>query len=169
MVITPLPALIMYQIHPRVIDLPPYEFYQVHTLSSRHCPFPRPGNPSRPSCRPQSQNSGPTMPIRRYDGAIFLPPQIYKLLSQDAMKPLKAYNTETISRFHQRKAHNTDIAETPQNDLPEPSVPENDTADLPESDLDIPDYPILDVVNSQCHSSEDLDQPLQAYQGMVPP
>ena len=50
------------------IDLPPDKFYQVHTLSSRRPPSPRPGNPSRPSFRPQSQNSGPTKPIRRYDG-----------------------------------------------------------------------------------------------------
>ena len=100
------------------IDLPPDEFYQVHTLSSRHPPSPRPGNPSRPSFRPQSQNSGPTKPIRRYDGPIFLPPQIYKLLSQDAMKALKAYNTEAINRFHQRKVHNTEIVETPQDEPP---------------------------------------------------
>ena len=71
------------------IDLPPDEFYQVHTLSSRHLP----GNPSRPSFRPQSQNAGPNKPTRRHDGPIFLPPQINKLLSQDAMKALKAYNT----------------------------------------------------------------------------
>ena len=85
------------------IDLPPDEFYQVCTLSSRHPPSSRPGNPSRPSFRPHSQNSGSTKPIRRYDGPIFLPPQIYKLLSQDAMKALKAYNTEVINRFHQRR------------------------------------------------------------------
>ena len=60
------------------IDLPPDEFYQVHTLSSRHPPSPRAGSPSRPPFRPQSQTSGPTKPIRRYDGPIFLPPQIYK-------------------------------------------------------------------------------------------
>ena len=96
------------------IDLHPDRFYQVHTLSSRHPPSPRPGNPSRPSFRPQSQTSRPTKPIRRYDGPIFLPPQIYKLLSQDAMKDLKAYNTEAISRFHQRKVHNTEIVESPQ-------------------------------------------------------
>ena len=107
-------------------DLPPDAFYQVQTLSSRHPPSPRPGNSSRPSFRPQSQNSGPTKPIRRYDGPIFLPPQIYKLLSQDAMKALKAYNTEEINRFHQRKVHNTVIVESTQNDLPEPSVPGND-------------------------------------------
>ena len=146
------------------IDLPPDEFYQVHALSSRHPPSPRPGQPSRPSFRPQSQHSGPTKPIRRYDGPIFLPPQIYKLLSQDAMKALKAYNSEAITRFHQRKVHNTEIVETPQDDPPGPPVPENDLLDLPESDLDIPDDPILDFVNSQCHSSEDLDQALQAYQ-----
>ena len=96
------------------IDLPPDEFYQIHALSSRHPPSPRPGQPSRPSFRPQSQHSGPTKPITRYDGPIFLPPQIYKLLSQDAMKALKACNTEAITRFHQRKVHNTEIVETPQ-------------------------------------------------------
>ena len=146
------------------IDLPPDEFYQVHALSFRHPPSQRPGQPSRPPLRPQSQHSGPTKPIRRYDGPIFLPPQINKLLSEDTMKALKAYNTEAITRFHQRKVHNTEIVEKPQDDPPGPPVPDNDPPDLPESDLDIPDDPILDFVNSQCHSSEDLDQALQAYQ-----
>ena len=151
------------------IDLPPDEFYQVCTLSSRHPPSPRPGQPSIPSFRLQSQHSGPTKPIRRYDGPIFLPPQIYKLLSQDAMKALKAYNTEAINRFHQRKVHNTKIVETPQDEPPGPPVPKNDLPDLPESDLDIPDDPILDFVNSQSHSSEDLDQAHQAYQAYQVP
>ena len=75
------------------IDLPPDEFYQVHALSSWHPPSQRSGQPSRPPFKPQSQHSGPTKPIKRYDGPIFLPPQIYKLLSQDAMKALYAYNT----------------------------------------------------------------------------
>ena len=149
------------------IDLPPDRFYQVYTLSSRHPPSP--AGLSRPYFRPQSQNSGPTKPIRRYDGPIFLPPQIYKLLSQDAMKALKAYYTEAINRIHQRKVHNTEIVEPPQNDLPEPSVPEYDPPDLPESHLDILDDPSLDFVNSQCHSSEDLDQALQAYQAYQVP
>ena len=79
------------------------------------------------------------------------------------MKTFKDYNTEAINRFHQRKVHNTEIVETPKNDLPEHPVPKNDL-DLSESDLDIPEDPSLAFVNSQCHSSEDLDQPLQAYQ-----
>ena len=100
---------------------------------------------------------------------MFLPPQIYKLLSQDAMKALKAYNTEAINRFYQRKVHNTEIMESPQNNLPETRAPGNNRPDFPESDLDISDDPILDLVNSQCHSSEDLDQALQAYQAYQVP
>ena len=85
------------------------------------------------------------------------------------MKALKAYNTEAITRFLQGKVHNTEIVETPQDESPGPPVPENDLPDIPESDLDIPDDPILDFVNSQCHSSEDLDQALQAYQAYQVP
>ena len=151
------------------IDLPPDEFYQVHALSSRHPPPQRPGQPSRPPFRPPSQNSRPTNPIRRYDGPIFLPPQIYRLLNEDALKALKTYNTDAISRFHKRKVHNTEIVEEPQDDPPGSPVSENDLPDLPESDLNIPDDPILDFVNSQCHNSEDLDQALQAYQSFQIP
>ena len=120
------------------IDLPPDEFYQVHALSSRHPPSQRPGQPTRPPFRPQSQNPRPTNSIRRYDGPIFLPPQIYRLLSEDALKALKSYNTEAISRFHKRKVHNTEIVEEHQDGPPGPPVSENDLPDLPESDLNIP-------------------------------
>ena len=41
------------------------------------------------------------------------------------MEALKAYNTEDINRFHQRKVHNTEIVETPQDEPPGPPVPEN--------------------------------------------
>ena len=146
------------------INLPPDVFYQIHALSSRHPPSPRPCNPSRPPFRPHSQQSGHQKCIKRYDGPIYLPPQIYKLLSQDGMKALKPYNTEAIYRYHQRKVHNTEDVEIPQDDPPKPSVPNNGPSDLSESDLDIPDGPILDFVNSQCHNSEHLDQALQAYE-----
>ena len=85
------------------------------------------------------------------------------------MKAMTAYNTEAITRFHQRKVHNTEIVETPQGEPPGPPVPENDLSDLPESNLDIPEDPILELVNSQCCSSEDLDQALQAYQAYQVP
>ena len=102
-------------------------------------------------------------------GPIYLPPQIYKLLSQDAMKALKAYNTKAINIFHQRKVHNTEVVETLLDDPPEPPVPENGPSDLRESDQDIPDDSILNFVNSQCHNSEDLDQALQAYKAYQVP
>ena len=79
------------------IDLPPDEFNQVHALSSRHPPSQRPGQPSRHPFRTQSQHSGSTKLIRRYDVPIFLPPQIYRLLNEDALKALQAYNTEAIN------------------------------------------------------------------------
>ena len=85
------------------------------------------------------------------------------------MKALKACNTEGITRFHQRKVHNTEIVEAPQADPPGPPVPENDLPDLPESDLDIADDTVLGFVKSRCHKSEDLDQALQAYQAYQVP
>ena len=57
-------------------DLPLDEFYQIHALSSRHPPSPRPGDPSRPPFRSHSHQSGPSKPIKGYDGLIYLPPQI---------------------------------------------------------------------------------------------
>ena len=38
------------------------------------------------------------------------------------MKALKGYNTEAITRFQQRKVHNTEIVEIPQDDPPGPPV-----------------------------------------------
>ena len=95
------------------IDLPPDEFYQVNALSSRHPPPQRPGQPTRPPFRPPSQNSRPNNPIRRYDGPIFLPPQIYRLLSEDALKALKAYNTEAISRSTRGKSTTLNLWKSP--------------------------------------------------------
>ena len=91
------------------------------------------------------------------------------LLSQDAMKALNAYKTEALNRFHKGKVHNTDVVEIPQDDPCEPSVPDSDLSDLPESDLDFPEDTSLNIVNSQCHSSEDLDQALWAYQAYQVP
>ena len=52
------------------IDLPPDAFYQIHAISSRHPPPPRPGNSSRQPFRPQSQQSGLQKPFKKYDGPI---------------------------------------------------------------------------------------------------
>ena len=93
------------------IDLPSDEVYQIHALSSRHSPPSRPSHLPKPPFRPQSQQSGPQKSFKRYDGHIYLPPQIYKLLSKGAMKELKAYNSEALNKLHKRKVHNTDVVE----------------------------------------------------------
>ena len=59
------------------------------------------------------------------------------------MKALKAYNTEAINRFHQRKVHSTDVMEEPQEDPPGPSEPDSGLSELPETDLGIPEDPSL--------------------------
>ena len=83
------------------------------------------------------------------------------------MTALKAYTTDAIKRFHKRKVHN--VVEEPQINPHEPSEPDSGISDLPETDLNIPEDPILDFVNSQCHSSYDVDQALQAYQAKQVP
>ena len=54
--------------------------------------------------------------------------------------------------------------ELPQKDPPEPSGPYTGPSDLPESKLAIPDDPTPHFMSSHVHSSENLDQALQAYQ-----
>ena len=54
--------------------------------------------------------------------------------------------------------------EIPQDDPPEPSLPDCGLSELPEGVLEIPEDPSLNFAKSQCHRSEKLDQPLQAYQ-----
>ena len=151
------------------IDLSSDEFYQIHALSSRHPPSPRRGSPPKPHFRPQSQQSGPQKSFKMYDGPAYLPPQIFRLLSQDAMKGLKAYNTEAINWFHKRKVHTTDVVEEPQIDAHEPSDPDSGLSGLPATDLSIPEDSILNFVNSQCHKSDDLDLALQASQAYQVP
>ena len=72
------------------IDLPPDAFYQIHALSSRHPPSPRPDKPLQTTFQAPFSTIRAQKHIKTYDGPIYLPPQIYKLLSQDAMKALKA-------------------------------------------------------------------------------
>ena len=54
----------------------------------------------------------------------FHPKLIFKLLSQNTTKALKAYNTVVINRFHRRTVHNTEVVEIPQDAPPKPSNPE---------------------------------------------
>ena len=149
------------------IGLPPDEFYQIHALSSRHPPPPRPGNPPKPPFRPHSQQSGPQKVFKRYDGPIYLAPNIFKLLSQDAMKLCRPITLRPSIDFTRGRSTALKLWKSFRMRSAESSVPDTGLlgpSDLPDSDLTISDHPILNYVNSQCHSSEDLDRALQAYE-----
>ena len=109
------------------IGMPAEEFYQVHTTNLNRPPpvssiTPRKPTPSPPHGRPSP---------RRSPGPIFLPTNIYKLLSDVAIKELKKHNATTRSTPPPRRAvntHDTDThpentpTETPTGD-PTPQIP----------------------------------------------
>ena len=109
------------------IDMPAEEFYQVHTTNLNRPPpvssiTPRKPTPSPPHGRPSP---------RRSPGPIFLPANIYKLLSDMAIKELKKHNATTRSTTPPKWAvhtHDTDShpehppTDTPTGD-PTPQIP----------------------------------------------
>ena len=85
------------------IDIPAEEFYQVHTTNHN-----RPSNVSTltPRKPPTAPPTGRPNPIRS-PGPIFLPANIYKLLSDVAIKELKKHNATTRSAPPPKRAVNT--------------------------------------------------------------
>ena len=73
------------------IDMPAEEFYQVHTTPRKPTTAPPTGRPT----------------LRRSPGPIFLPANIYKLLSDVAIKELKKHNATTRSTPPPKRAVNT--------------------------------------------------------------
>ena len=102
-------------------------------------------------------------PFKKYDGPVYVPADVYKLLSPEAVAALKKYNTEAISKSAKKRGiHVTDIAD---HELP----PSEDTT--PEEQHDPHQFddghdseinPILDYINSQHHQEEDMNNALQA-------
>ena len=43
--------------------------------------------------------STPKKPFKKYDGPVYVPAEVYKLLSPEAVADLKKYNTEAINKF----------------------------------------------------------------------
>ena len=100
---------------------------------------------------PQKVNpSAPKKPFEKYDSPVYVPAEVYKLLSPEAVATLKKYSTEAINKFAKiRGIHVTDTADhesSPSDDTileeqPDPWLFEN----APENEID----PILDYINSQ--------------------
>ena len=123
--------------------------------------------------RDHSRKSPPSTlkkPFKKYDGPVYVPAEVYKLLSPEAVSALKKYNTEAMNKFAKKRGiHVTDMAghestpseETTHEEQSEPHQFE----DAPESEVD----PILDYFNSQNHQEEDMNNALQAYNVMTSP
>ena len=85
------------------IDMPAEEFYQVNTTNLNRPPSVSAITPRKnPRCPPPSR---PTP--RRSPGPIFLPANIYKLLSDMAIKEHKKHNATTRSTPPPKRAVNT--------------------------------------------------------------
>ena len=56
--------------------------------------------------------STPKKPLKKYDGPVYVPAEVYKLLSPEAVAALKKYNTEAINKIDKKRGiHVTDIAD----------------------------------------------------------
>ena len=85
------------------IDMPAEEFYQVHTTNLTRPPTVSTLTPRKPTPSPPTGRPNP----RRSPGPIFLPANIYKLLSDVAIKELKKHNATTRSTPPPKRVVNT--------------------------------------------------------------
>ena len=155
------------------IDTPSDEFYNIHTtqyvppMSARHKLQPR-----LPK-RNQSPESFPKKETKQIcTGPIYLPAHVYKLLSQQVKDALQKYNAEAIQKFkstrnlheinfqHDLRENTQDNSTTSNQDDQSPDYQESH----PDQDLEPPMDDLLDFINSQHHSDDQLDQVLQTYQ-----
>ena len=114
--------------------------------------------------------STPKKPFKKYDGPVYVPAEVYKLLSSEPVAALKKYNTEAIIKFAKNRGiHVTDIADhesPPSEDTIHEKQPDpHQFEDAHENEID----PILDYINSQHHQEDDVNNALQAYNVMTSP
>ena len=116
------------------IDMPAEEFYQVHTTNLNRPPNVSALTPRKPTPAPPTGRPTP----RWSPGPIFLPANIYKLLSDVAIKELKKHNATTRSTPPPKRAVNTHDTD-PHHEPPPTDTPTGDPnpSDAPaDPDLD---------------------------------
>ena len=93
------------------IDTPLDDFYQVHQAKQGKPP-PKPLSGFQRNHRRKPTPSTPKKPFKKYDGPVYVPAKVYKLLSPEAVAALKKYNTEAINKFAKNRGiHVTDITD----------------------------------------------------------
>ena len=120
-------------------------------------------------CSKPSSAKKPSAP-KKYDGAVYVPAEVYKLLSPEAVTALKKYNSEALNKMAKKRGiHVTDITDQVlpivETNISEEQVETNQDEDGPEGEAD----PILDYINSQHHQEDDMNHALQAYNIMTSP
>ena len=120
------------------------------------------------SSKPSSAKK-PSAP-KKYDGPVYVPAEVYKLLSPEAVTALKKYNSEALNKMAKKRGiHVTDITDQilsiAETNISEEQVETNQDEDEPEGEAD----PILDYINSQHHQEDDMNHALQAYNIMTSP
>ena len=156
---------------PQDIDTPTDDFYQVHqSKHSRKPPTPLSGFQKDHSRKPTSALTKKPSASKIYDGPVYFPAEVYKLLSPEAVIALKKYNSEALNKMAKKKGiHVTDITDQvlsiAETNISEEQVEANQDEDEPEDGTD----PILDYINSQHHQEDDINHALQAYNIMTSP
>ena len=144
------------------IDTPSDDFYHVHQAKHNKKPSKQLSGFQRDHAK-KTTPSSPKKPLKKYNGPVYVPADVYKLLSPEAVVVLKKYSTEAINKFAKKRGiHVTDIADQ------EP-LPSEDTTTEEQHDPHQFDYAPGDEsdINSQHHQEEDMNNALQAYNVMT--
>ena len=155
------------------VDTPSDELYNINTtqyvppMLARHKLQPRLPKPDQgPSTFPKKQTN------QRWTCPIYLPACIYKLLSQEVKDALQKYYVEAIQKLKStRNLHEInfvhDLHESTQDDSTS-SNKDDQSQDCqefhPDQDLEPAMDDLLDFINNQHRSDDQLDQVLQTYQ-----
>ena len=86
------------------IDTPLDDFYQVHQTKHNK----KPSKPLSGFQRDHAKMSIPSetkKPFKKYDGPVYVPAEVYKLLSPEAVVALKKYNTEVITNLPRKEVY----------------------------------------------------------------
>ena len=132
------------------IDMPAGEFYQIHTTNLNRPPNVSTLISMNPSTAPPTGRPTP----RRSPAPIFLPANIYKLLSDVAIKELKKHNATTRSTTPRKRAVNTHDTDP---------HPENPPLTLPQviQHLQIPLQTLIWTILNPCEAFTFYDSTLE--------
>ena len=114
---------------------------------------------SKPTSAAPKKPSAP----KKYDGPVYVPAEVYKLLTPEAVLALKKYNSVALNKMAKNRGiHVTDVTDQglsiAETNITEEQADSHQDEDAHEGDSD----PILDYINSQHHQEDDMNRDLQA-------